>query len=628
MVLVEGESDAQTVWSHGGPALGLPGANVWKEAWADAFDGLQTIYVIVESDAGGEAVKKWLATSTIRERVWLVTLPTKDISALHLEDPDRFRVRFDEAVNAAVAWTDQATADAQHARQASWAACQSLAETPRILDALGVAIERRGVVGETRAAKLLYLIAVSRLLEHPVSAVVKGPSSAGKSYVEQNVLEFFPRSAYYTLTGMSERAFAYSEEPLSHRLLVIYEMAGLHGDFASYLVRSLLSEGRIRYETVIKSKDGPKPLLIEREGPTSLVVTTTEVRLHPENETRLLSVPVDDSPEQTRRILDSLGRRYNGGETVAEAVDFAPWHAHQEWLATGESRVLIPFAARLAAQIPPVAVRLRRDVAAVLRLVEAHALLHQATRTRDATDRIVATIDDYAIVRELVADLIAEGAERTVSAAVRETVEAAATLLAVPGTTEVTVTAIARALKMDYSAVYRRVHQAIDRGFLKNNETQERRPARLALGESLPAPSTILPMPETLLEGEGMDVPPSTHAHSHTSEGEGEATSPPADTAHRHTPGPDEAGCDGVRGRWGGYTSPPSSPPEPPEQPEPPEIDPDTLLPLDSPEYAAWAAQASNPEPETEQPEHRFFDPDTLQWRDEPPKWSGVPRRW
>ena len=79
-------------------------------------------------------------------------------------------------------------------------------------------------------------------------------------------------------------------EPLSHRLLVIYETAGLPADFASYLVRSLLSEGRLRYETVIKSRDGPCPQVIEREGPTSLIVTTTALRLHPENETRLFSL--------------------------------------------------------------------------------------------------------------------------------------------------------------------------------------------------------------------------------------------------------------------------------------------------------------------------------------------------
>ena len=54
------------------------------------------------------------------------------------------------------------------------------------------------------------------------------------------MLEHFPPGAYYALSAMSERALAYSEEPLKHRMLVIYEAAGMTGDFASYLVRSLL----------------------------------------------------------------------------------------------------------------------------------------------------------------------------------------------------------------------------------------------------------------------------------------------------------------------------------------------------------------------------------------------------
>ncbi len=48
------------------------------------------------------------------------------------------------------------------------------------------------------------------------------------------------------------------------------------------------------------------PRLIEREGPTGLIVTTTQVGLHPENETRLLSVPANDTPEQTAAILRML----------------------------------------------------------------------------------------------------------------------------------------------------------------------------------------------------------------------------------------------------------------------------------------------------------------------------------
>src|SRR5918999_4419341 len=115
-----------------------------------------------------------------------------------------------------------------------------------------------------------------------------------------------PESAYYALTAMSERALAYGDEPLSHRFLVLYEAAGMSGDFATYLIRSLLSEGRLRYETVEKTSEGLRPRLIEREGPTGLIVTTTAVKLHPENETRLLSLTVNDTRQQTRDVLAAL----------------------------------------------------------------------------------------------------------------------------------------------------------------------------------------------------------------------------------------------------------------------------------------------------------------------------------
>ena len=96
---------------------------------------------------------------------------------------------------------------------------------------------------------------------------------------------------------MSDRALAYSNEPLKHRHLVIYEAAGMASEFATYLIRSLLSEGRVRYETVEKTTEGLGPRLIEREGPTGLIVTTTSLRLHPENETRMLSLTITDTPD-------------------------------------------------------------------------------------------------------------------------------------------------------------------------------------------------------------------------------------------------------------------------------------------------------------------------------------------
>jgi hypothetical protein len=176
-----------------------------------------------------------------------------------------------------------------------------------------------GVVGETRTLKLIYLALTSRLFARPISIVIKGLSSAGKSFTIKLVLVFFPEDASYVLTAMSERALAYSDEPLENRFIIIYEATGLESDFATHLLRSLLSEGHIRYETVEKTPDGIKPRVIERKGPTGCLLTTTATRLHPENETRMLSVTVDDNREQTRAILDRLA------DDVEGRVDLGPW---------------------------------------------------------------------------------------------------------------------------------------------------------------------------------------------------------------------------------------------------------------------------------------------------------------
>jgi hypothetical protein len=372
-------------------------------------------------------------------------------------------------------------------------------------------------VGEERAAQLLYLAVTSRLLKRPCSIAVKAQSSTGKSYLVQQVLDFFPGSAYYSLTAMSEHALAYSQEPLKHRILVMAEAAGLDNEIGNYLIRSLLSEGDLRYETVEKTKEGLQARLIEREGPTGLIVTTTAVRLHAENETRLLSIPVTDTPEQTKRVLAAIARSANRdeGDGDDEAASLAPWHALQIWLESAEHRVRVPFAERLADLIPPVAVRLRRDLGTLLSLVKAHAILHQATRERDVKGRVVASLTDYETVRGLMADLLAESVGTTVSKPIRETVNAVGAIFKA---TEkpVGVSQLARHLKLDKSTVSRRVQVCLDLGYLENLELTKGRKYLLTRGEPLPEEQEILPMPDQLTDPDDMYGRVDGHADSMT----------------------------------------------------------------------------------------------------------------
>ena len=436
---------------------------------------------------------RWLATSRIRDRALLMRLGAyKDPSDLYLDDPKHFKERWLATLAGAIPWTQYVIAEAQAKANNAWEICEALAREPDILKCFTEDLGKCGVVGEERAAKVLYLVFNSRNSDRPVSVAMKGASASGKSFLVEQILKFFPGSAAYVLSAMSERALAYSTEPLSHRYLVIYEAAGLQGDFASYLVRSLLSEGRIRYETVEKTNAGLRPRLIEREGPTGLIVTTTAVKLHSENETRLLSIPVTDTAEQTRSIFAALASGQHGQDLNLET-----WHALQQWLDNAEHDVFIPYAQHLAELVPPIAVRLRRDFMVLLSLIRAHAMLHQASRGRDSEGRIVATLDDYSQVRNLVADLLSDGIEATVSTTVRETVQAVKDIMA-GGHEVVTVAQVASTLHLDKATALRRVRVAIDRGYLKNLEDRKGRPARLELGDPMPTDLEILPTPEKL----------------------------------------------------------------------------------------------------------------------------------
>jgi hypothetical protein len=504
VVLAEGESDAHVGWHRDAPVVGVPGATGFQSEWVEDLAGFEKVYALVEPDEGGEVFWQRLAAEAdLRERLYRMELDgAKDLRELCRQDPNKFTERLLRALDGARHWMDIAESEALERARKAWELCAELAGEEDILGRFYETLRDSGVAGEESTAKILYLALTSRRLERPVSVAVKGPSSGGKSFLVERVASYFPESAIYALTAMSEKTLAYSDEPISHRFLVLYEAHGMGGDFTTYLIRSLLSEGRLRYETLEKTSEGIKPRLIEREGPTGLIVTTTMDRLHPENETRMISLLVTDTQEQTGEVLLALA------DEDASPPPRDAWIALQEWLEGAANRVTIPFAKGLAAEIPPVAVRLRRDFSAVLNLIRAHALLHQTSREIDEKGRVVATVEeDYAVVRELVAKRVAEGVEATVPPTVRETVTAVKDLLEGADDDEDSILAvstqqIATELDLERSSAASRIRAAINRGFIKNLEDRRGKPGRFVLGDPMPDDVVVLPAVAELGDGE------------------------------------------------------------------------------------------------------------------------------
>ena len=114
---------------------------------------------MVEPDKGGETLCEALLDSCMADKIHLIAMSPdlKDVSALHIDDPDRFEVRFNELVNSARPLSEQLDAEREQEKAEAWATCERLAHQPNILDDFEGMIQENGLVGETSNAKIINL---------------------------------------------------------------------------------------------------------------------------------------------------------------------------------------------------------------------------------------------------------------------------------------------------------------------------------------------------------------------------------------------------------------------------------------------------------------------------------------
>lgn len=105
IILVEGESDTHTLWYHGIPALGIPGATTFKPEWAQFLQGF-TVYLCQDADEAGEVcldnLCKGLHAGRWSGTLYAFRLPEyKDVSEMHCADPEKFQERWAAAIEGA-----------------------------------------------------------------------------------------------------------------------------------------------------------------------------------------------------------------------------------------------------------------------------------------------------------------------------------------------------------------------------------------------------------------------------------------------------------------------------------------------------------------------------------------------
>jgi Primase C terminal 2 (PriCT-2) len=359
------------------------------------------------------------------------------------------------------------------------ASAKEIIDSENVLDLFAEHVESR-LTGERRNAKLLYLVYTTRLFDTTMNAAVKGLSAIGKSHLRDLVLKYMPPEDVVAFTTLSEKALFFLPDDLSHKILSMAEAAGTkEQDMQDYIMREIISTGSIRH--MITQKDPNTGHLatavIEKKGPIVFATTTTKGKLHPEIETRILTLETDDTEKQTQRVLVKVAE-IEGGLVGAEA-DLMPWLDYQRYLAAGERRVVIPYARELARLTWGKSVRMRRDFGQVLRAIKAHALLHRQHRQRDEKGRIIATVADYKVVYGLMAARLAEGSEVKLRSVVEKTVKAVERLERdKPADKGVTTREVVDDVGLDRTTIWRRLDVARRAGFIENLEAREGRQAQ------------------------------------------------------------------------------------------------------------------------------------------------------
>ena len=387
----------------------------------------------------------------------------------------------------------KAEAEAQKAREKEerrkrlWVSCSKIAMSATLLEDMEEVAHQLGVVGEGAGIRAIYLTCSSRMLsEAAVRLLQLGAPASGKNLVAEKVFLLMPDGAVIQVSSSSPKALAYfgGEDPdaLKGKILYVPEaqiLAAQHehapeNDFA-IMLRTLISEGRIVYQTVVTQPNAPaQTITIVKNGPIAAVVTTAR-DVDPELKTRVLVIDTDESGKQTvaivKRILSAPEAR----------PDLRPWIALQEWLEVDAPfRVVIPFREAIFAAFEQwhsgfllgAALRMRRDISSFLTAVESSALLHKAQREVAKDDAIVATIADYRHAYEAFDEGLASSHGKA-NTKIVATVAAIETLQPEPGVSvKVTLRELAKLLRVaSPMTALSRLEEAIDFGAITQDDT-------------------------------------------------------------------------------------------------------------------------------------------------------------
>jgi hypothetical protein len=266
-----------------------------------------------------------------------------------------------------------------------------------------------GYIGEKVNKLIAYIAAVSRLIADPLAVLVLSRSGAGKTSLQDAVCKFVPPESviqYTRLTGQS--LFYRDQNALKNKVLAIEEEDGMKD--AMYSIKTLISSQKLSVAATRTDAKTGKFSVDEYTvtGPVVVMVSTTNPdALDDETKQRFLLLTIDETPEQTQRILQAQ-RTKNSHRWYEFTSDESVVTKHHHNMQRLLKPLTVTFPDDIKVHWPYGRLQMRREQGKFLSLIKAIVLLHQYQRKTGTMKRGDGTKMEYVQAMQRDVDLALE----------------------------------------------------------------------------------------------------------------------------------------------------------------------------------------------------------------------------
>jgi DNA primase/energy-coupling factor transporter ATP-binding protein EcfA2 len=270
--------------------------------------------------------------------------------------------------------------------------CIEFLKQENLIQAFNKVIEKTGITGEETNRILLFIIASSYKMPDTLHALIQGSSGSGKTRLLKIISHLMPDEDVKRYTRVTDNSFYNQDEYFFvNKLLCFEDMDGLKED-AQLAVRELQSNEILITSTSIKDTNGSirGGERIVR-GPIASLSCTTKGETYEDNISRCFLIAVDESREQTLRIIN-YQNELSAGLIDKEEQKQKTIFVQNCMRLLKSYEVINPYANKI--KLPEQAHKIRRLNELYQSFVKQITLLNQYQRKQDKQGRLITEKQD------------------------------------------------------------------------------------------------------------------------------------------------------------------------------------------------------------------------------------------